>query len=78
MLRDGKGEVPSADLIIRTSGEKRVSDIGWLNGANSEFYCIDKLLPDSTVEDFMLALIDYSKRDRRFGGRPNDLGRFYD
>ncbi len=68
-LRDGQGEIPPADLIIRTSGEQRVPDIGWL-GTNSEFYSIKKLLPDSRVEDFIFALFDYSKRSRRFGARP--------
>jgi len=68
-LRDGKGEVPPADLIIRTSGESRTSDIGWL-GTNSEFYSISKLLPDATIEDFVKAIVDYAKRERRFGARP--------
>lgn len=68
-LRDGKGLITSADLIIRTSGEKRTSDLGWLE-RNSEFYSISKLLPDTQIEDFVNAIIDYSKRERRFGARP--------
>ncbi|MDP2649264.1 MAG: polyprenyl diphosphate synthase [bacterium] len=68
-LRDGQGEIPPADLIIRTSGENRTSDIGWL-GKNSEFYSISKLLPDANIEDFVKAILDYSKRERRFGARP--------
>lgn len=67
-LRDAKGLIPPADLIVRTSGEKRTSDLGWLS-QNSEFYAIDKLLPETTSDDFLLALIDYSKRERRLGAR---------
>jgi undecaprenyl diphosphate synthase len=68
-LRDGQGEITPADLIIRTSGEQRTSDIGWL-GKNAEFYSISKLLPDANIKDFVTAIINYSERDRRFGGRP--------
>ena len=68
-IRDGHGEISPADLIIRTSGEQRTSDIGWL-GTNSEFYSISKLLPDATMEDFVKAFVGYSKRERRFGARP--------
>lgn len=67
-LRDGKGLIPPADLIIRTSGEQRTSDLGWIE-RNAEFYSISKLLPESTVKDFVGAIIDYSKRERRFGAR---------
>lgn len=67
--RDGDGEVPPADLIIRTSGEKRTSDLGWLS-TNSELYFIEKLLPNSGSGDIADAIIDFSKRERRFGGRP--------
>jgi len=67
--RDGNGIVPPADLVIRTSGEKRTSDLGWLS-TNSELYFIEKLLPNSGSKDIVEAIIDFSKRERRFGGRP--------
>ena len=68
-LRDGHGLIKPADLVIRTSGEQRTSDIGWL-GRNAEFCAIDALLPYVVEQDFVKALVDYSKRERRFGGRP--------
>jgi undecaprenyl diphosphate synthase len=67
-LRDSGGIVNPADLIIRTSGEQRTSDLGWLV-ENSEFYSIKGMLPETQVDDFINALVDYSKRERRFGGR---------
>jgi undecaprenyl diphosphate synthase len=67
--RDGGGIVPPADLIIRTSGEKRISDLGWLS-TNSELSFISKLLPNIGSKDIVESIIDYSKRERRFGGRP--------
>jgi undecaprenyl diphosphate synthase len=68
-LRDAKGLIPPADLLIRTSGERRTSDIGWLNGAPTDLYFIEKFFPDITTVDIVDALVDFSKRDRRFGGR---------
>ncbi len=69
-LRDAGGLIPPADLVIRTSGEQRLSGLGWL-GDYAEFYVIKKLLPDTDTEDFIRGIIEYSKRDRRFGGRKN-------
>jgi len=67
--RDGGGVVPTADLIVRTSGEKRTSDLGWLS-INSELAFISKLLPNTGSKDIVEAIIDFTKRERRFGGRP--------
>lgn len=68
-LRDGYGAIPPADLTIRTSGEQRTSDLGWLV-ENTEFYSIKEPLPDTTTKHFVAAIVDFSKRQRRFGGRP--------
>lgn len=67
--RDGGGIVPPADLVVRTSGEKRTSDLGWLS-TNSELAFISKLLPNTGSKDIVEAIIDFTKRERRFGGRP--------
>jgi undecaprenyl diphosphate synthase len=66
-LRDGNGELPPADLMIRTSGEKRTSDVGWLNNAGTELYFLEKLFPDCGIEDIVEAIVSFSKRDRRLG-----------
>ncbi len=68
-LRDTQGLIKSSDLLIRTSGEMRTSDIGWINGASTEIFIIDKLFPDITTNDIIDAVVAFSKRDRRFGGR---------
>lgn len=59
--------MPDPDLIIRTSGETRLSNFLLWQSAYSEFYVTPKLWPDFTVEDFHLAIQEYSCRTRRFG-----------
>ncbi|MEW6162039.1 MAG: polyprenyl diphosphate synthase [Nitrospirota bacterium] len=55
------------DLIIRTSGEMRISNFLLWQGAYSELYFTDTLWPDFTKEEFFLAIQDYQQRERRFG-----------
>lgn len=66
-LRDGQGIIPPADLLIRTSVEGRTSDIGWLNGANTELYFIEDYFPEIGIGHIVEALVDFSKRQRRMG-----------
>lgn len=56
------------DLIIRTSGEKRLSNFLIWQGAYSELYFPDVLWPDFRTKDLIEAIDEYAKRDRRFGG----------
>ncbi len=58
---------PDPDLIIRTSGEKRISNFLLWQAAYSEFYFSEILWPDFSIIDLHQALNDYSRRDRRFG-----------
>ncbi|MGM9763730.1 MAG: polyprenyl diphosphate synthase [Candidatus Cryptobacteroides sp.] len=58
---------PDPSLIIRTSGEQRLSNYLLWQGAYSEFYFTDVLWPDFRREQFFEALHAYSKRDRRYG-----------
>ncbi|MGQ9569970.1 MAG: isoprenyl transferase [Thermodesulfovibrionales bacterium] len=55
------------DLIIRTSGEMRISNFMLWQGAYSELYFTDTLWPDFTKEEFLLAIQAYQHRERRFG-----------
>ncbi len=59
--------MPDPDLIIRTSGEKRLSNFLLWQAAYSEFYFADTLWPDFTKSDLYQALESYSLRQRRFG-----------
>ncbi|UQX87767.1 isoprenyl transferase [Jatrophihabitans telluris] len=61
-----KGQ-PDPDLVIRTSGEQRLSGFLLWQSAHSEFYFCDALWPDFRKVDFLRALRDFSERQRRFG-----------
>jgi len=62
------GGQPDPDLVIRTSGEQRLSDFLLWQSAHSEFYFVEALGPDLREVDFLRAIRDYATRDRRFGG----------
>ncbi len=62
------GGQPDPDLVIRTSGEQRLSDFLLWQSAHSEFYFVEALGPDLREVDFLRAIRDYADRDRRFGG----------
>ena len=59
---------PDPDLIIRTSGEERISNFLLWQLAYSELWFTDKLWPDFTVKDLDEAICDFQNRGRRFGG----------
>ena len=59
--------LPAPDLIIRTSGEKRISNFLLWQAAYSELHFTETLWPDFSREEFFLALHDYQMRERRFG-----------
>ena len=62
-----KGQ-PDPDLVIRTSGEQRLSGFLLWQSVHSEFYFCDALWPDFRKIDFLRALRDYGTRQRRYGG----------
>jgi short-chain Z-isoprenyl diphosphate synthase len=62
-----KGQ-PDPDLVIRTSGEQRLSGFLLWQSAHSEFYFCDALWPDFRKIDFLRALRDFGIRQRRYGG----------
>ena len=64
LITDG---IPDPDLIIRTSGESRLSNYLLWQGAYSELLFTDVLWPDFRKDEFRSALESYSKRDRRYG-----------
>jgi undecaprenyl diphosphate synthase len=59
---------PDPDLLIRTSGEMRISNFLLWQIAYSELYVTDTLWPDFSRTELLRAILDYQKRDRRFGG----------
>lgn len=68
-LSTGLAGIPDPDLLIRTSGETRVSNFLLWQIAYSEIVYTQVLWPDFTPDIFEDAIIEYQKRDRRFGGR---------
>jgi undecaprenyl diphosphate synthase len=62
-------EMPDPDLVIRTSGELRVSNFLLWQSAYAEFVFVDTLWPDFGPDEFRAAIEDYASRRRRFGGR---------
>jgi undecaprenyl diphosphate synthase len=60
--------LPDPDLLIRTSGELRLSNFLLWQAAYSEIWVTDTLWPDFTQQDLFQAIIDYQKRERRYGG----------
>jgi undecaprenyl diphosphate synthase len=67
--------LPDPDLIIRTSGEKRISNFLLWQAAYAELYFTDTLWPDFSEKDLHAALIDYQGRQRRFGLTQEQLAR---
>lgn len=66
---DENGNIPDPDLIIRTSGEERLSNFLLWQAAYSEFAFTDSLWPDFTPEEFENIVTEFCTRSRRFGGR---------
>ncbi len=62
-------ELPDPDLLIRTSGEVRVSNFMLWQLAYAELIFVDRLWPDFDARDLRVALAEYAQRRRRFGGR---------
>jgi undecaprenyl diphosphate synthase len=60
--------LPPVDLLIRTGGEKRISNFLIWQTAYAELYFSDKLWPDWSKKDLEIAIDSFSSRDRRFGG----------
>jgi undecaprenyl diphosphate synthase len=62
---------PDPDLLIRTSGEMRISNFLLWQIAYAELYVTETLWPDFTRGDLLRAVLEYQKRDRRYGGLSN-------
>ena len=67
-------ELPDVDLLIRTGGEKRLSNFLLWQTAYAEFIFSDTLWPDYSVEEFKKDILEFENRNRRFGGIENKKG----
>jgi undecaprenyl diphosphate synthase len=63
--------IPDPDLVIRTSGEQRLSNFLLWQAAYAELVFLDVLWPDFSEAHFAAALAEYARRERRFGARPD-------
>lgn len=68
------GAIPEPELIIRPSGEHRLSNFMLYQSAYAEFWSSEIYWPDFQAQDLRQAISDYQSRDRRFGGAPKDRG----
>ena len=66
-------DLPDLDLIIRTGGERRISNFLLWKSAYAELFFSDRLWPDYSDDDLMAAIADFRRRDRRFGAAPLQL-----
>lgn len=66
-------EIPDVDLVIRTSGEIRVSNFHLWRAAYSELYFTDTLWPDFNGSELLMAILEYQRRERRFGKTSEQL-----
>ena len=63
-------DIPNPDLVLRTSGEQRLSNFLLWQAAYAELVFLDVLWPDFSQDDFAEALAEFARRERRFGARP--------
>lgn len=61
-------DIPPIDIVVRSSGEQRLSNFMLWRAAYSELFFLDKLWPDMTKDDVTAIIEEYSRRGRRFGG----------
>ncbi len=61
-------DIPPVDIVVRTSGEQRISNFMLWRTSYSEFLFLDKLWPDMTSQDVKSIIEEYNRRGRRFGG----------
>lgn len=63
-----QADIPDVDMIVRTSGEQRISNFMLYRAAYSELMFLEKRWPELTTEDLTIILEEYGRRNRRFGG----------
>ena len=67
------GVLPPVDLLIRTGGEQRISNFLLWDLSYAELHFSDRYWPEFTAQDLTIAISDYTKRERRFGGNSGEI-----